>query len=679
MNIVHLGLWQLDIEARSLSKGDSQAHLKPRTWDVLLHLVNHAGHLVSTEELLDQYWRGAISDETAVRKAISEIRHEIDDPAGNPQVIKTVPKRGYLLALPDEPSQPFVAGDALAVLPFVNITGDPADEYLCDGLSEEILNAMVQTLDTPVIARTSSFQFKGLNTDVKEIASRLSANRILEGSLRRDGSVVRVTAQLIDGATGSHIWSEVYDRESVNVFELQESIATAICAKISAHTRVHRSSAGLATPNMPAYDLFLRATALGESGNPFEVRDAVTLFEQAVERDPAFAAAWLGLANALIRLAEDRIAIMPASEVYPRAERALKRVLALDPGNSRAIGLLGWISVVLSYKWDAGMQLMERSLAATPNDAAVLFKYAYLRYCMRLPDGIPLIEEACKLNPLDPEIVYVLAVARLFAGAPNESIQTIGTLLENGRRDYSTHFLVALINAFAGRYEVAAAHYTRARKIVGNDFPAIRVLEYYVAAIRNLPSQERTTPAILEEIEARSTDEFFPMIVTMGWLANSAEKMWKHALNQQQPGNLMYLFGDKPVQLSDTFWHQVTEDLGIAPFLNETPRDYLRPAIERGALLARRSNIDVQRLEEFAGTWIHCEDDDDEVVIERRGSDLWIIYPGSEESYWLVPVGPDRFEFHAFYRSVTFDTAGSKKTLCEELNGALTTRVLVQG
>jgi len=227
-----VGRWRLDRHQRTLSSDQETRSLSPRSWDVLSYLADHRGELVHTETLLDLFWRHPISDATYVRKCIAEIRRALDDDAPAPSLIRTVPKQGYVLLAQAEPSAT-PSARTLAVLPFVSISSRADTEHFSDGLTEEILNRLTQTAAAPVVARTSSFQFKNLNMDIREIGRVLDATDLLEGSVRRSGATIRITAQLIDARSGAHQWSSTYERIEGDAFEVQDEVATAISRDVA--------------------------------------------------------------------------------------------------------------------------------------------------------------------------------------------------------------------------------------------------------------------------------------------------------------------------------------------------------------------------------------------------------------------------------------------------------------
>ena len=196
--------------------------------------------------------------------------------------------------------------DSIGVLPFANISNDPDQDYFSDGISEELLNALAKLKNLQVAARTSSFAFKGLNHDIMEIGKKLNVDTVLEGSVRRSGTRLRITAQLIDVANGYHLWSETYDRELTDVFAVQDEITTAIVTALRVHFDTGETPAlpTVGATNMSAYDAYLKGRHKYQELGSASLREALTLFRAATDADPEFAPAWAGRAAAVISLRE---------------------------------------------------------------------------------------------------------------------------------------------------------------------------------------------------------------------------------------------------------------------------------------------------------------------------------------------------------------------------------------
>ena len=267
--------------------------------------------------------------------------------------------------------KPGTADKSIAVLPFVNMSSDPEQEYFSDGISEELLNVLVHVDDLRVASRTSSFAFKGENKNLAEIADILKVSYLLEGSVRKAGNRVRITAQLIEAASDQHLWSEIYDRDLTDIFAVQEEIANAIVAALRGSLELEVASeisVLAATTNMSAYDSYLKGRELFIARTDLE--KSVALFEQAVALDPRFARAWEGLAAIYV--------IMPGWVIMDRdylelALEAAQTALALDDGLSLAYSVIGLVlSGRLPYRWQDAFDNFRLAAANSSKNATNL-------------------------------------------------------------------------------------------------------------------------------------------------------------------------------------------------------------------------------------------------------------------------------------------------------------------
>jgi len=275
------------------------------------------------------------------------------------------------VATPAAPSAPAIPTDAsIAVLPFANMSGDPADEYFSDGLAEELLNSLTRIDGLKVAARTTSFQYKGRTGDVSEIAQRLRVAHILEGSVRRSGSRVRVTAQLIKASDGYHLWSESYDRELQDIFEVQSDIAGRIADKLRVEL-VPRPT----TSDAAAFDLLLQARHLIRQRNEQALLESRKLLEQAVDHDPQYAAAWSALAMVLNIL--PTYASGKPEKTFESAEKAARRAMELDPAMAEPLTVLASLNETRG-DWVEADRLYEKALALDPEDPTSQFWHAIM-------------------------------------------------------------------------------------------------------------------------------------------------------------------------------------------------------------------------------------------------------------------------------------------------------------
>jgi serine/threonine-protein kinase len=318
---------------------------------------------------------------------------------------------------------------SIAVLPFLNMSPDKDQEYFSDGISEEILNALAQVEGLRVIGRTSSFSMKGRNEDLRAIGQRLNAANLLEGSVRRSGQRVRITAQLIEAAGGSHLWSQEFDRELTDVFAVQEEIARDVVAALRLKLL---PAAGQPAPtvNADAHDLYLRGIALMArgSGEAFEL--AVEAFAKAVERDPTYALAWAALSRARFWAADQGTKLDPSTE-WPKALQAAERAITLAPTLGEAYLARGGLRQAVKQDWAAAQIDLERARALSPGNSEVLMQYGSLLIAVgRLPEASAVLEQAVDRDPLNANSLVMFAVARLNAGRLAEAEAAAARALE---------------------------------------------------------------------------------------------------------------------------------------------------------------------------------------------------------------------------------------------------------
>jgi adenylate cyclase len=349
----------LDVRSRRLvRRADGEiVPLTPRAYDTLLYLVEHAGSLVDKSTLLAALWPNAVVEENSLNKQISVVRRALGDDTS--AYIATVPGRGYqFVAAISEPGAASAAGEtrraSVAVLPFANLTGDPAKHYWALGLADELLDALARVPRLAVPARTSSFAYQGRALDVRQIARELGVATVLEGSVRSAGERIRVTAQLVDGRTGYHVWSQTFDRRAVDLFELQDELARAIVQAL----RVEFDQSLPAIPRMvlpptrdlEAYRMYLEGAALTAPATIGDHERSRALMRQAAERDPEFAHAHAGLA--FTEATGVFLGLLPLSTLAG-TEGAARRALALDSRLAIAHAALAMVAAMRGRFVDA--------------------------------------------------------------------------------------------------------------------------------------------------------------------------------------------------------------------------------------------------------------------------------------------------------------------------------------
>ena len=317
-------------------------------------------------------------------------------------------------------AHPAVIADdnSIAVLPFVNMSSDKEQEYFSDGLSEELLNLLAQVPQLRVIARTSSFSFKGKEADIAEIAQKLNVAHVLEGSVRKSGDTLRITAQLIRAADSSHLWSQTYDRPITDVFKVQDEIAAAVVDQLKIRLLGDAPKAKSTDPK--AYALFLQ----GREASRYDAKSierAIALYTDALAIDPRYAPAWDGLARSYSDQID--IGIVPPTEVLPLARASIRQALASDSGYAPVYARAAWIEGVVEGNVAAGARHVERGLALDPANLDLIEAAVKISRRLDRPElSTALAEYAVKRDPVSVTGRENLAVAYFFAGRLDDAV-----------------------------------------------------------------------------------------------------------------------------------------------------------------------------------------------------------------------------------------------------------------
>jgi len=337
-----------------------------------------------------------------------------------------VPNRSDLKGKTKQPA------NRLAVLPFVNMSADPENEYFSDGITEELLNALTKVDGLQVTSRTSAFAFKGRNTDIREIGTQLNVDRVLEGSVRKAGNHVRITVQLINAADGYHIWSENYDRDLTDIFEVQDEISSIIANKCRENLTTKEQEETLVkapTHNLDAYTLFLKGLHFHNLITPKYTKKAIECFEQAITLEPNYA-------NAYAMAAIGYAFLGATGQIQPNKAFQLVHTYsdkALQLDSSLAAGYVAKGSAYLLYDWkwkqayDSLLKAIELNPAATEAHQMLSFYYTITG---RKKEAVDIMERALQVDPLSPRVIQLLAETYLNAGRPDDALKQAEWLLE---------------------------------------------------------------------------------------------------------------------------------------------------------------------------------------------------------------------------------------------------------
>lgn len=402
----HLGPWRIEPSSNSIYRGDAKKHLENRLMRTLVLLAEHPDRVITRREFMEKVWKERVVNDEALSRAISLLRTALEDDAGAPTFIQTIPGVGYRLVAPVSvvegsvglASSPGEAkGNSIAVLPFVNMSDDANNEYFSDGISEEILNALTQVDGFHVVGRTSSFAFRNRNEDLRTIGQSLNASHVLEGSVRKSNDKVRVTAQLIKVSDGYHAWSGSFDRELGDIFAVQDEIAAAVTRALTTRLLKRFSKARETGPE--AYSLYLRGLHFNNSGTISGVQKARELFQQVIALDPRYAPAWAGLTYSYWYLISFG-AIQNRDEAIRAAREANERALALDDQLPDAHAGRALLIANFDQDWPAARQALDQARAVAPGSARILAQSGQLASTVGDFEGS--VEQLRRVVILDP-------------------------------------------------------------------------------------------------------------------------------------------------------------------------------------------------------------------------------------------------------------------------------------
>jgi len=514
---VRTGLFEIDFGSGEIHKEGRKVQLQEQPFRVLEILLERPGEVVTREQLQARLWSADtyVGFDEGLNTAIRKLRVAFGDSAENPRFIETVSRRGYRYIAPvelepippatkvsakptfvsrrlhwfglavvilmvlaltvllriSEHRKPRLGKIMLVVLPLENFTGDSQQDYLADGITEEII-AQVGSLDPQhlgVIARTSAMRYKHTQKSAAQISREVGANYLLEGSIRHSGDRIRVTAQLIQSSDQSHLWAESYDREFSDVLRIESDIASSVASEIrlTLSRQTHQRLAAAGSTNVEAHDAYLR----GLQGWNLRTRDgfqqAIANFTRATELDPSYASAFAGLAR--VYSLAPIFAGVPAGEAAPKALEAANRALSLDETLADAHCALGFVKAHYEYDWPAAEREFRRAIELEPNNAYahLFYSNSYLSPLGHHEEAIAEMRIAMDLDPLSPHIQSFAGVTFKWARRYDDALAQFQKVNQIEPNFPLNHERLAQLCAILGKYDEAITEETKARLLAG--------------------------------------------------------------------------------------------------------------------------------------------------------------------------------------------------------------------
>jgi TolB-like protein/tetratricopeptide (TPR) repeat protein len=401
--------------------------LPPRVFDTLLYFVERPGELVSKAVLMGAIWPNVVVEENSLNQSISALRRVLGETPAEHRFIVTAPGKGYRFVAPVR----LVAGSgrfdasagghtvsnaSVAVLPFANLTGDPGKEYFGEAIAAELIHTLSRIPKLKVPARTSTFAYKGRNLDVRSIAKELGVRQLLEGSIHSIEGRVRISAQLVDGTTGYHVWSHSLERPLANLFELQDELVRTVAKVLDVNPE--QVTADAAAQNTEAYQLYMQALSLTLRPSGDNVRGAIELLRGALKRDPGFARA-----SALLAIQYGTCVLFGfrIPDALAAAERETRSALARDPSDGTALCAAGVVAC-LRGRWLEAERCFSTSYSLIPDPLTSGMRAVYLSQSVgAIEQGLRQAEDAFRAVPSQPIGARMLAALHLFAGRDDEA------------------------------------------------------------------------------------------------------------------------------------------------------------------------------------------------------------------------------------------------------------------
>ncbi len=518
-----IGDLEVDVGKAEVARGDEKIALPKLSFDLLCALINAAPAIVTNDELLQQVWPGLRVSPESVAQRVKLLRSAIGDDSQQPRYILGVRGRGYrLIPVPErltvspaslseapapgaaispqempgrrlpslgkrvglaaavlvailvvlvgqrfwssshrtaQPVAVAMVDKSIAVLPFVDMSEKKDQEYFGDGMAEEIIDLLVRIPALRVIGRTSSFQFKGKTEDLRSIGAQLGVAYVLEGSVRKSGDHLRVTAQLINAQDGTHLWAQTYDPQLADVLKMQDEIAIALVQALQLEVEaniVFRPT----LHNTEAYTLYLQGLHASSRFDQEGMEQAISDFERVIQLDPSFAPAHLMLGNAYFLLGA--YGFMPPAVAFERDRLANERALELDPNLAIAHAQLGDIHRAYDWDWAAADQELKQALALAPADGDILFYAAVQSLGMgRWDDALKQANAALTQDPLNPSRYQVLTLIQSSRGRLEEAEAAARRALELIPMGPFGHYFLGNVLLFRGQPDAALMEFSK--------------------------------------------------------------------------------------------------------------------------------------------------------------------------------------------------------------------------
>jgi TolB-like protein/Tfp pilus assembly protein PilF len=512
------GPFRIDTAERLLLRGGAPVQLTPKAFETLLALVQQSGHVIEKDALMREVWPDTFVEEANLTQNIFTLRKVLGEGRGGREYIETVPRRGYRFTATVREVRGAGANraiDSLAVLPLMNASADPNMEYLSDGVTESIINSLSQLPQLRVMARSTVFRYKSQEIDAQQVGHDLGVRGVLTGRLFQLGERLIIRTELVDTADGSQLWGEQYDRKSSDLLAVQEEISREISEqlriKLTGEERELLTKRH--TDSTEAYQLYLRGCYFLNKYTREDGEKGFDYFRRAIELDPGYALAYVGLADYYYRVSTT---YSPPGEALPKAKAAALRALELDDRLAEAHTSLAYTMMLYDWDWAGAEREFKRAIELKPGYASAHRWYGlYLIFMGRFEESQAEMERAHELDPLSLQVHVSLAAPSYFARGYEQAIEQFHRTLEMDQNFWPAHYLLGWVYEERGEYAKAIGEFRKAEAL--DDTPMILAgLGYAYAAAGEQSASQKVLDELQGLSEKRYVSPYFIAIVHAG-------------------------------------------------------------------------------------------------------------------------------------------------------------------
>jgi TolB-like protein/Tfp pilus assembly protein PilF len=495
------GPFRLDADGRMLFRGSTPVQIPPKAIDTLLVLIENAGAVIDKEEILKHVWKDAFVEEGSLTRTVSILRKALGRDENGQEYIATVSKRGYrfVAEVLTTPARTQKQKLMLAVLPFENMSGDNAQEYFSDGLTEEMITQLsrLNPESLGVIARTSAMRYKGAMKSIREIGREMGVSHVLEGSVRREADRVRIAAQLIEVADETHVWADTYERSLSDILKLQSEVSQAVAREIRVKLAPGEARR-LATArgvSPAAYEAYLKGRHLWNKRTEDGMRKSIAQYEAAIRQNPDYAMAHCGMADSYVMLACRGMA--PAKETFLKAKMAARRAIELDPDLGDVHGSMAHVRLH-DWDWEGLEGDFQRAIELNPSQAIVYYWYGEFLMSMGRPEeAIAVTKKAYETDPLSAVTGASLGMILYLARRYEQATEVLQRAQEVSPDHFLPHMRLGLVRIQQGKCEEAIQSLRKSVDLAGRSTETLAALAVAHAAAGDM----KEARVILDDLE----------------------------------------------------------------------------------------------------------------------------------------------------------------------------------